>query len=176
MPGLYLLSDKINDLTKLKNFKTTRIMGSLKSLQEKIALNFKNDRLLQACVSGTIYLKLSNEDTDIAIAGPNGAAAGTFKRRVIVRVLTAADEIVHVLDGIVPTITPGKTGAGFSNPIISPATPVIKKGICAFDLVYTTDSGSTEVYAAADKVTCAVDLSVCGIALSQVVLTETMIA
>lgn len=177
MPGLYLLSDKMKDLTELGKYHTSQITDTINFLRTSVRKLFSVNSLITAVVSGQIKLVLDSVDRDIAIAGPNGAATGTFKRKVSVSAKTTKDQLLCcILDGAVPTITPGKTGAGFNDPTISPAQPVFKRGVCVFDLIYSTDAGATQTYAPGDTVTCAVDFTNCGNVLPQVVLTDTLIA
>jgi hypothetical protein len=172
-----LRNEVIQAFTNMMNDSIFKVLSMIEELKSKVALNFKNDRALQACVSGTISLEITKaDDPNVPIGTPNGAAAGTLKVKLCLLVKDSKGEVVGVLDGIAPTITPGKTGVGFSDPTISPASPVITKGRCLFDLVYATDVGVTEVYAVADTVKCDIDLTVCGNALTQVTYTDTMVA
>jgi len=177
------LEDTIGDLERVEDqlerlevYSIQKVIKSLNKAHSDLKRNFRIDRLVAACISGKCVLEFNQADRDVPIAGPNGAAAGTFKRPLVLTVKTLKGEVIEVLDGIAPAITPAKSGAGFSDPTISPASPVFVKGRASLDLIYTTDEGSSEIYAADDTVSLSADLSVCGIDLDQVIYTDTLIA
>jgi hypothetical protein len=166
-----------SDIERLEALGVGKLVTNLKACEKANKRHDRDKRHVTACVSGTLRLEMYDGDVDVPIAGPNGAAAGTFKKLATLVVKNAKGEIVDLLDGIAPTLTPGKTVADgdVGNPTIT-GTPKIVEGRCLFEVVFDTDAGSTKNYAADDEVTVDCDLTVCNIALTQITQTFTLVA
>jgi len=172
MSNLYLLSDKIKDLNNLKNYKVSRILGSLKDIHNELK-HLQYMLSMNSCLwSGRCGIRIGGEFFQIPAADLNAAAAGTAIHKFSISLFTPKEQLIYFIHGIEPTLTPGKTtvDADILPPTID-NTPKFVNGTAGITVIMDTDAGVTKTYTPGDEITVACDVTVGGLPLTQVVAT-----
>lgn len=131
-------------------------------------------QLLTYIGNGDVSLVAKGSTEDVSEADLDGAAAGTFKRDVVVTledskgvvqtwfnatpIITGLETVVDVDVGL-PTIEAWADSSGEQPYTDAAGNPAFVRGKCRFILVADTDAGATKDYAAGDSYGCNVQVS-----------------
>lgn len=113
-------------------------------------------------LSGDIALLFLNgtttEDEDITAAVLNAAAAGTLKRRFRLK-LSDAGKNPHLWASFAPVLTPAEAATDADIGVPSVDSPSFVHGKLTVTVTFDTDAGATKTYAAADSVSCDIQVA-----------------